>query len=244
MIGDPLIRRLAKVLLWLVFLVVIGTVGYALLEQWSLSDGFFMTIITLSTVGYGETNELTEIGQWFTSGLILCCLVGMTCWTAILTSFVVENNITGRYLLRRMLKMAAKVKDHTIVCGSGNMANVVLDRLMRQRIPVVVLDESKERLEELRQKYRSLITIEGNATNEMKLADAGLLSASNVVAAMESDIDNLLVVISCKDSGRDVRVLARSNDISIANRMRKAGADEIISPCFLSGNRVAEVILG
>jgi voltage-gated potassium channel len=242
-INDPLLRRMARILLWLAILIGGGTLGYAVLERWPLRDGFFMTVITLSTVGYGETHNLSPLGRWFTTGLIFCCIVGMTCWTAVLTSFVVENEISGRYIRRRMMKMASQIKEHTIVCGSGMMANVVLDRLMRKRLPVVVIDECKDRLEELRQKYRSLVTIEGNATNEMTLAEAGLLSASNVVAAMDNDVDNLLVVITCKDSGRDIRVLARSNDISIANRMRKAGADEIISPCLLSGNRVAEVIL-
>ena len=241
---DPLLRRMASILLFLSIIVGCGTLGYALLERWPLGDGFFMTIITMSTVGYGETHDLSPAGRWFTSGLILCCIVGMTIWTAALTSFVVEGDVNGRYIRRRMKKMASKLKEHTIVCGSGTMSGVVLERLLRKRLPVVIIDECKERLDELRQKYRSLITIEGKATNEMHLVEGGLLSASHVVAAMENDIDNLLVVITCKDSGRDIRVLARSNDISIANRMRKAGADEIVTPCFLSGNRVADVILG
>jgi voltage-gated potassium channel len=236
-------RRLGTVLLWLAVLVGFGTIGYAVLEHWPLRDGFFMTVITLSTVGYGETHDLSPPGRWFTAGLIFLCIIGMTCWTAALTSFVVEGDLDGRYLRRRMQKMVSDLKDHTIVCGSGMMATVVLERLMRKRVPVVLVDDRPDQLAMLRQKYRSLLTIEGKATNELTLAEAGLVAARHVVAAMDSDVDNLLVVITCKDVGRDITVLARANDVSIANRMRKAGADEIISPCLLSGNRVAEVIL-
>ncbi len=139
--------------------------------------------------------------------------------------------------------MVSNLNDHTILCGSDMMATVILDRLMRKRVPVVLVDDQPDKLAALRQKYRSLLTIEGKATNELTLAEAGLVAARHVVAAMDSDVDNLLVVITCKDMGGGITVLARANDASIANRMRKAGADEIISPCLLSGNRVAEVIL-
>ena len=240
---DLFFRRLIKVFLCVVGLVVFGTTGYVLIEGWSLLDGFYMTVITLSTVGYGEIQTLTPPGRYFTAVLIFFCLVSMTCWTAALTSFIVESDLQGSFLRRRTLKMVAQLKKHTIVCGSGLMAQAVIERLIRARQSVVVVSDNPEEINQLRKRFRRLLIVEGKATDELTLAEANVLEAKNVVAAMESEIDNLLIAITCKDMGRDIAVFARSNDSTIANRMRKAGVDEVISPCQLCGDRVAQLIL-
>ena len=139
MSSVPIIRRLIKVCMTVFALVIFGTAGYILFEGWTFLDGFFMTVITMSTVGYGITGDhLTVKGQWFTAGLICLSIVCMTCWTATLTSFIVEGDLGGAHLKRRMLKMITKLKDHTVVCGSGQMAQAVIERLTRQKVPVVV----------------------------------------------------------------------------------------------------------
>jgi len=242
-VDDLFFRRLIKVFLCVIGLVVFGTTGYVLIEGWSPLDGFYMTVITLSTVGYGEIQTLTPPGRYFTAALIFFCLVSMTCWTAALTSFIVESDLQGSFLRRRTLKMVAQLKKHTIVCGSGLMAQAVIERLVRARQPVVVVSDNPEEIKQLRKRFRRLLIVEGKATDELTLAEANVLEAKNVVAAMESEIDNLLIAITCKDMGRDIAVFARSNDITIANRMRKAGVDEVISPCQLCGDRVAQLIL-
>ena len=240
---DPITRRLVKVFGCLIALLLLGSTGYVCIEGWPFGDGFFMTVITLSTVGYGETHDLTQTGRWFTSILIFCCLVTMTCWTAALTSFLVEDDLSGRYLRRRTLKMISKLQNHTIVCGTDLMAQAVIERLMRRREEVVVVDDDKQQLEALGKRFRRLLTVEGKPTNELTLAQANVISASNVVAAMDSEIDNLLIGITCKDLGSDVAVYAQSNDVTISNRMRKAGIDEVISPCQLCGDRIAELVI-
>lgn len=244
MITDTFLRRLFQVFGAIVLIVLLGTAGYILIEGWNFEDGLFMTVITLSTVGYGETNDLTQVGRLFTSVLILFCLFATSYWTATVTSFLVEEDLTGHYRRRRMLKMISKLKNHTIVCGSGRMAQAVIERLLAKRGSVVVVDDNKERLDQLKQRHRQLLTVHGKPTNEVILAQANVIVAGNVVAATDNEVDNLLVAITCRDLGNDVAVFARSNDTSIANRMRKAGVDEVISPSQLSGNRVAELILG
>ena len=243
MIVDPFVGRLIKVLCCVIVLVGYGTLGYVSLEGWSLLDSFFMTVITLSTVGYGEIHELSTAGRWFTATLIFFCIISMTCWTAALTSFIVENDLGGTYLNRRILKMIAKLKKHTVVCGSGLMAQAVVERLSRKRMPVVLIDDDKKRLDSLRRRFRKLLIVEGQATSELTLAEANVLEASHVVAAMDSEVDNLLVAITCKDMGHDVSVYTVADDTTIANRMRKAGVDEVISPFQVSGDLVSELIL-
>jgi voltage-gated potassium channel len=139
--------------------------------------------------------------------------------------------------------MIAKLKNHTIVCGGGLMGQAVIEHLLDDRKPVVLIEKDQEQLEQLREQYPKLLTIHGSATNELTLAEANILEASHVVAAMDSEIDNLLVAITCKDMGHDIEVFARCNDVTIANRMRKAEVDEVISPSRIGGTRIAELIL-
>lgn len=224
-------------------ILLCGSWGYMLLEGWEFNDGFFMTVITLSTVGYGETHELSEMGRWFTSLLIVLCLIGMTYWTATLTSFLVDTDLGGTLVQKRMLRMISKLKGHTIVCGTTPLAEVIIARLTRKRKDVVVIDDDTKKLEHIRTRFGRVKTVEGKPTDELCLAKGNVLEASNVVAALPSEIDNLLISITCKDLRETLSVYAESNDATIANRMRKAGVEEVISPSELCGSRVSELIL-
>ena len=235
--------RLIRTATYILVLLVIGTVGYSLLENWPMFDGLYMTVITLSTVGYGEIGDLTPTGRLFTALLIFFCIVVMTLWTATLTSFIIEGDLSGSYLRRRMLKMASKLSDHTIICGSGMIAQIILERLLRKRQSVVLIDNDASCLEQLRKKYRRLLTVEGDPTDEHSLIEANVLQAANVVAVTDDEVNNLLISITCKDLGRELNVIAKSNDASIGKRMIKAGVDEVISPCQISGSHVADLIL-
>ena len=235
--------RLLRIVLILAGLVVFGSSGYMLLEGWDFADGFFMTIITLSTVGYGETHELSQYGRWFTSALILMCFVGMTCWTAALTSFLVDADLGGNLIQRRMLRMISNLTGHTIVCGTTQMAEAIIERLVRKRKDVVVIDDDSKKLEELRRRFKKVMVVEGSPTNEMHLAKANILSAAHLVAALPNEVDNLLISITCRDLGENIVVYAKSNDLTIANRMRKAGVQEVICPSQLCGNHVSDLIL-
>jgi len=236
-------ERLLRVSAYAVAILIFGTCGYVIIEKWSFLDSLFMTVITISTVGYGVSDSISNTGRCFTSALIVMCIISMTYWTATLTSSIVEDDLRGRFLIRKTLKMISKLKEHTIVCGSGRMAHAIIERLLRQRVPVVVIDDNPSQLADLGRRFRNLLTLEGSPTNELSLAEANVLNASHVVAATDSEVDNLLVVITCKDMGRDIDVSAQCEDPNIANRMRKAGADDVVSPFQLSGDRISERIL-
>lgn len=236
-------RRLLGVIYWILIVLTIGTIGYWMIEGWGITDSFYMTVITLSTVGYGEPNVLSEHGQWFTAFLIFLSLISMTAATATLTSFIVESDLSGQLEQSRALKRIAAMKNHTIVCGTGLMALAVIERLLRKRVEVVVIDKDEDKLAALNKQYRRVETIHGEPTNELVLAKANVLDARNVVAATDSDINNLLIGITCRDLGEEICVIAESNDLSIANRMRKSGIEEVISPMQLGGQQVAELIL-
>ena len=235
--------RLLRMVIILLGLLLVGVAGYMLLEGWDFGDSLFMTVITLSTVGYGETNDLTANGRWFTSALILLCFVGMTSWTAALTSFLVDADLGGNLLQKRMRKMISNLRGHTVICGTTQMAEAIIQRLVRKGVDVVVVDNDKDKLDEVRRRYRRVKTVVGTPTNELHLAEANVLAAENVVAALDDEIDNLLISITVRDLGEHVSVFAMSNDLTVGNRMRKAGVSEVICPSQLCGTRVSDLIL-
>ena len=138
--------------------------------------------------------------------------------------------------------MIAAMNGHTIVCGGGMMAQAIVERLMRKRMQVVLIDEDEAWLASMKKKFRKLETLVGKPGNELILAQANVLNAKSVVAATASEVDNLLIGITCKDIGTDVQVIAEANDLMIANRMRKSGIDEVISPIQLGGEKVTELV--
>ncbi len=242
--NNPLARRLFACCAVIAGVLMVGTVGYMLIEQWNTRDSFYMSVITLSTVGYGETRELSPAGRLFTTGLIFISVAGLCCFTASLTSLFVEGDLSGTFQRKRAKKMAASLSDHTIVCGSGMMARTIVDELTKKGLPVVVVDDDPAGLEIIRNMYPGVPAIEASAVDDMSMFDANILECKSVVAALQSDFDNLLISMTCKDLGMEIKVVARSNDPRIAGRMLKAGVDEVICPFQLSGVHAAKLLAG
>ena len=240
---DQPILRLLAILIWLVVLIFLGTAGYCWIEGWSLSDSWYMSLITISTVGYGETRPLSESGRVFTGSLIFVSLVSMTIWTALLTSYIVERDLSGYFKEAKIRRMIAAMQHHTVICGASQMAILVIDRLNRQGTQLVLIDEDQDQLDNMKKRFRKLQVVCGSPVSELVLARANILLAKNVVAATESDLSNLLIGITCRDLGAHLNVIAEANDPGIANRMRKSGINEVISPFELGSQEIAGFVL-
>ncbi len=223
--------------------VLVGTVGYTVIEGWTLLEGLYMSVITLSTVGYGETRELSIVGRFFTLGLIVLSISSLAFWTASLTSVFIESDLSGTNRKRRSIKMAATLQDHTIVCGSNVMAQSIVERLNCKQKPVVVVTDNAAEADVLRRRYRDLVLIEDDPTNELSLASANILMASSVATVLDNDFDNLMIAMTCKELGPHLTVIARSNNPRIASRLHKLGVEQVICPMQMSGNYVAQQIL-
>ena len=223
-------------------LIIIGTCGFVLIEGWPLVDALYMTIITRSTVGYGETQELTQDGRVFTAVLIVICMICMTCWTAGITSIFVSGELTGEFQKQKELKMISSMSGHTIVCGGGIMARTVIDQLVRQEKGVVAIVEDEKEIQVLKRLYPDLPIIQGDPKSELALADANAISAGYLVAAVESDFDNLLITITGRGLGTDIKVLSSAQSTELSSRMLKVGADQVICPLVLGGQHVASLI--
>jgi voltage-gated potassium channel len=152
--------------------------------------------------------------------------------------------LTGTFNQKKAKKMAQSMTSHTIICGSGTMAQTVLAILIRKQLSVVLIDADVEQLKHIRGRYPNLSIIESSAIDEMALANANVLEAASVIAALDSDFDNLMIAMTCKDLGTDVKVIARSDDMQVASRMLKIGVEKVICPFQVSGEQAADFVLG
>ena len=223
-------------------LLLVGTCGFVIIEGWSILDSFYMMLIMISTVGYGEVETLSPQGRFFTSVLVSISLVTMVCWTAGLTSTLVSGELSGRFEKQRTLKMIQSMSDHTIVCGGGVTALTIVRRLFAEKKPVVSVVTDEAEATQMKEFAPGLPVVVDDPKSEFALANANVLSAANLVAAADCDYDNLLITITGKALGTDIRVLSCAKSNELASRMLKVGADEVICPFVISGEHVADII--
>ncbi len=232
---------LIKLVSLFVLIMAAGTVGYTLIEKgWSLFDGFYMTLITLTTIGFGEVHDLTPAGRLFT---ILIIVTGMGVAATVMGQFariLIEENLSANWRKHRMAKQISRMKHHVIVCGFGRIGKAITRELLGMGIPCVVIDKDEDRSDHSRDE--NLPTVHGNATNDETLITAGIDRAAILVAALSNDSDNLFVALAARDLNRNLRVIARGEDRSIETRMLRAGVDRVVYPSQLGGNQIARLV--
>ena len=222
-------------------LVGFGTVGYRLTQGWSWLDCLFMTAMTLTTVGYGAPGPLTYSGKVFSVVLMLFGIGLMLYLLTLLAEHMLRTVTDPEAQRRRKERKVQSLRDHTVVCGYGQVGEAVATALRSAGRTVVVIDQRPEHLEWAQ--THGLHTLVGDATDEDVLRRAGLERASALVSVLSNDPANLYVVLSAKGITPGLRVIARASDESAARKMRRAGADEVINPYQLSGNRIAGMML-
>jgi voltage-gated potassium channel len=234
-------KSLVKALVGLVLIVAAGTFGYARLEGWSLIDGLYMTVITVTTIGYGETHPLSPQGRMFTIALIFggIGLVGYTFVT--FARFVVEGEIVEYFSRRRSMRAIHKIKDHFIVCGFGRMGSFICDRLNESGKGFVVVERDPAVQEKVLQ--LGYLLSPGEATEEETLKAAGALQARGLVAVLDSDAENVYTVLSARELNPDLEIIARAAHESAKKKLLRAGANRVISPYQIGGMRMLMSIL-
>ncbi len=226
-------------LLILALIVIVGIIGYRIIEpSFSFLDSIYMTIITISTTGFGEVHRLSEAGRIFTILLIISGVLTIAYTGGKAAQLIVENNLFGR---RRMNKKIKLLENHYIVCGYGRMGKVICDGLKNHGIPFVVIESEPNIIEKLEES--NILHIEGDATTDESLLLAGVKKARGLVAAIKSDADNVFTVLSAKELNPELFVVARAIDEGTENKLKKAGADRVVKPYELGGNRMLYLLL-
>ena len=225
----------------LLFWLVAGSVGFSWIEGWSLMDGVYMTVITISTVGFGEVHPLSDAGKAFASLLIMAGLGTAVYTFTSLGQTLLEGELAEALGRRRMKSDLGKLEDHYIVCGNGRVGRTVSTYLDRRNLHFCVIEIDPAAEPELRRlHYRYVI---GDAAEDENLTLAGLARAKAVFALLPSDADNLYLTLSAKGLNPSVVVVARASGRGAETKLARAGADHVVSPYELVGLRLLQKVL-
>jgi len=222
-------------------LTVVGTAGYMLIEGVSLIDGLYMTVITLSTVGYREVAPLEPAGRLFTIGFIIIGVGTALYAVASLAEYLIEGRLREVFGRRAMDRSIQSLHDHVIVCGFGRLGRAVAEELERSGTPLVIVDSDAAKEADLEGGGHAYVI--GSALEDSVLRRAGIERARAVVTATPSDPDNVFIALSARELNEDISVHARGETSQGIRRLRLAGADQVISMHQLGGLRIANAIV-
>jgi voltage-gated potassium channel len=232
--------RLVLALCLLVALIAGGTVGYVYIEDWSVNDSLYMTMITVTTVGYGEVRELSESGRLFTGFLLLFSIAVAGYSVSTLISFIFEGRIVEILRGRRMNRVLSNLSDHYIICGCGVVGKEVALEFKHSDVPFVIIERDPDKSELGRDE--SIILVQGDASEEETLTEAGIERAKGLVAALRQDEQNVFVVLTARQMAPELTIVARAAEEKSVNKLIRAGGDRVILPYQIAGRRMASVI--
>lgn len=234
-------KRLTYGALLLIIVFLVGTVGFHLIEGWSFLDALFMTIITITTIGYGEVHPLTLAGKVFDI-IVIFFGVGSAAYVfASFTQFIVEGEMQRYFGRRRLDKTIMRMSGHYIVCGHGRIGSLISQELMHANKQFLVIDSDPEIAHGLER--TGIPHILGNASDEDVLLKAGIKRAKGLIATASSDMTNVYIILIAKELNPDIFVLARAETEDSIKNIRRAGADKVVSPYLIGGRHMANIIL-
>ena len=231
----------------MLLILIIGTVGYRLIggPGYSWMDCFYMTFITVATIGFGEIVDLSQSpsGRLFTVFIAISGIGTMTYMLSTLTAFILEGDINQVWRRKKMQNKIAKLKDHYIVCGVGRVGSNVAHELVSTGRHCVVVDTNLPHIENYLSKHPEQFYLHGDGTDNDTLLAAGVKHARGVFAVASDDSQNLVISLSAKQLNPKLRVVARCHDVKNVEKTRRAGADEIVSPDFTGGLRIVSAMV-
>ena len=239
-------RRLATGAAFLVILVVVGTVGYRVLAPAaSWVDALYMTVITLTTVGYGEVIDLSTspAGRLFTIALLLSGIGAAGYFFSTATAFILEGQLHNVFWSRRMTREISRLNGHLIICGSDDTASYAVQELISVKRDAVMVVDDPARVDVLRELLPTLPMLAGDPTSDEILSQAGIERASGLLACTRSDKDNLIITLTARQLNPGIRIVSRVEDVHTTGRVRNVGANSTVSPRFIGGLRMVSELI-
>lgn len=234
-----MINKKNGIILYFIFLVIFGSIGFYILggTKWSIIDSLYMTVITLSTVGYGEVHQLNESSKIWA---ILLIIFGVSGIGAFIRTVSEEFIQPGIFRNKRMLKNISMLENHYIVCGYGRMGAIIADELSLKNSTFVIIEIDEKKVQKIRDK--GLFCIQGDATSEDTLKNARVDKASGVAVVLDTDQDNLFVTMSMKTKNPNLFILSRCARKDNEIKLKRAGANKVVNPYIAGGHRMAEML--
>lgn len=233
-----------KIVLWaglLAGILVLGSLGFVWVEGWSFFDGLYMTLTTLTTVGYGEVHPLDRAGRIYNMLLILAGMGLMLYIVSALARVVVEGELKDVLGKRKLSKQIKRLKSHYIICGFGRIGEIIARQLREADVPLLVVENNPEHLSRLEETGYSFLG--GDATREEVLLEAGIERAKGLVAVVGSDAANVYVTLTARSLNPNLFIVARGEELGSEKKLLRAGADKVESPYEMGGRKMVQTIL-
>jgi voltage-gated potassium channel len=243
-------KRLLTGVIALLVVVFGGATGYYLIGggRWEYADCLYMTVISVTTVGYGETLEgmdKVEFARGFTIILLVFGTGSIVFFASMITAFIVEGDLKEALFEQKLKKRMKRMQGHIVVCGAGTTGRNVIEELLKTSTPVVAVDVVEHELKEIADKYPKgdYSYVVGDATDDDILAQVNLQGARGLIAALSSDKDNLYLTVTARQTNPSLRIVARAAELSHVEKIKRSGADAVVSPNFIGGMRlVSEMV--
>jgi len=237
-------RGIRKILipgLLLSIVIVIGIIGYMLIEDFPFIEAFYMTIITISTVGFGTAHKFSEGGMLFASGLIIVSF-GLFAYTvSTFTNLVVEGVFNDYFTDRKLKKQIKKMEGHVIICGYGRNGKQAAAELFALGEKFIVIEKDDKVVTQIKEN-NNFTFVYGNAVHEEDLEKAGIKTASSLITTLPNDADNLFIVLSARELNPDLKIISRASEDHSDTKLRRAGANNVIMPDKIGGQRMAKLV--
>jgi len=233
-------RKSSKFLAYFAILITLGTLGFYFFggSEWSLIDSFYMTIITLTTVGFGEVHPLDDLGRLWTSIVII---FGVSGFLYMISEFGAELIEFRVYQENQKKRKISKMKNHYIICGYGRMGAVIAKELHDKDYPFVIVELDQNKVDKITEiGYKSVL---GDATIEKTLEEAGIHKAAGIVVCLNNDPDNLFVTLTARSLNHDAFLVSRCSQINNKPKLKQAGANKVVNPYTAGGHRMAELLI-
>jgi voltage-gated potassium channel len=236
-----LLRRILLIVGMLTFVLLVGTLGFRHIEGYPWFDAFYMTLTTITTVGYAEINGLSHAGRVFNSFLIIVGVSTIFLASGAMTQTILDFELQGVYDKRRKKRMIDKLHDHFIICGYGRVGRNASLEFQRANVPFLIIDRSEERVEKAM--GSGMLAAVADATSDDALRHAGILRAKGLISALPSDAENLFVILSARTLKPNLTVVTRASEEEAEEKLRRAGADIVFTPYAITGRQLADSLL-
>lgn len=240
-----LFRKINPLVLWFIIIqliIFIGVTGFMLIEGYSFLNALYMTVITVTTIGYGEVHELSNAGKIFNITLITASFSTFTYALARFTHFVASGDLNIYLKNRKLMKAVSQFKNHVIICGYGRNGRKAAETLHAHKFKYVIIENNESIIKDWIEDDESVFCIKGDATDDNILIQAGIERASSLIVTLPVDADNVFIVLSARSLNATLRIISRASDDGSAPKLKIAGANNVIMPDKIGGTHMATLI--
>lgn len=242
---NPLIKifrtKIYTAVILLILLLAVGVIGFKAMDNYTWIDAFYMTVITITTVGFQEVHPLDDVAKVFTISLILTSVFILGYALSVITEYILSKNDFEELKQKKMQKKIDNFKNHIIICGYGRNGKQAATKLLAYNKPFVIIEKDKELVGKIENELTPFVL--GNASEDETLLQAGIERASCLISALPSDADNLFIVLSARQINKNINIISRASQETSYKKLKLAGANNVILPDKIGGDHMASLVV-